>query len=417
MRFWKPAEPASARPRACRRIVFVWVAIVVGSAFPGSATPPYTPASDDEVLERIPRGVRSAEVRRRREDLANDPENLKDSVSLARSYLETARVEGDARFLGYAQSILGPWWNQASPPAEVRLARAEVFVSRFEFQRAADELEAVLAAEPGHLEASVALVDVLLARGEVTRAREHLEGIRTRLDPQAGLVMEARIERLSPRLDVSVRDLADSLATNGVAGGGAMPAAERRRALALLADASWQRGAVDAAAIHFEELRRLGGRDVRRLLAEADFELARGRHEAVVESLEGESAHDGLALRLLEAWKRRGETDAGGRERYEELRRQVEKRLEDRRGRGDMSVLPDEVRYWVRIRADAARAVERAEELWSIRRTLDDARIVLEAARLGENPALRDKVAAWSTRLGVNDARLGPSSGGERTSP
>ena len=48
-----------------------------------------------------------------------DPENLRDSLAMARVYLDIARFEGDARYLGHAQSILGPWWDRPNPPPSV----------------------------------------------------------------------------------------------------------------------------------------------------------------------------------------------------------------------------------------------------------------------------------------------------------
>ena len=135
--------------------------------------------------------------------------------------------------------------------------------------------------------------------------------------------------------------------------------------------------------------------------------MDRDRPEAVIALAKGESAHDGLAVRLLEAWKRRGESDPEAVARFEALRRQLEKRLEDRRARGDASALPEEVRYWVRVRPDPVRASERAEELWAVRRTLDDARWVLEAANLSESSGLRDRVGAWLRLHDIQEPRRG----------
>lgn len=365
------------------------------------AAAPYTPTSDDEVLERLPRGLRSADLRRERAELADDPENLRDSLSMAASYLETARVEGDPRFLGYTQSILGPWWNQASPPSDVRVMRAAVFAIGFEFDRALAELDLVQAGEPGHIGAGVARVEVCLARGDLDGAARALELAASGMSPGAVAIARARCERGGPRLDAAVESLEKALASPA-----GWSATERHAALVLLADLAMQRGTWDEAAARFGDLRRLGKRDVRALALESDFELGRGTPQTVVERLKGEAGHDGLAVRLLEAWMARGEGDADDMNRREELRRQVEKRLTDRRARGDVSVLPEAVRYWVRVQPDPARAVERAGELWAVRRTSDDARWVLEAARLGKDGALRKRVAEWVTGTGVQDARL-----------
>lgn len=421
MRSSDPAETARRRHRALwrPRIAVAAVLLFLGSASgPAGFAEPYTPVSDDEVLERIPRGVRSADLRRDREELASDPENLRDSVSMAGSYLETARTEGDARFLGYAQAILGPWWNQATPPLDVRLIRATVFAATFEFDRALGELDAVLTSEPDHPGAWAARVEVCLARGDFEAARSALERARAGMSDGEWTVALARCARSAGELAAAVAGLEPFAApAPAVDRGPDLDVDLRHAALAALAHLRLRQGRGGDAATCFAGLRGLGRRDVRLLGAEADFELDRDRAEAVVELLKGETAHDGLAVRLLEAWKRRNETEPAAVARFEELRRQVEKRLEDRRSRGDASSLPDEVRYWLRVRPDAGKAAERAGELWGVRRTLEDAALVIEAARFGGRTEPEAAVRSWAERQGVRDARLeltaGPGGAGE----
>lgn len=395
---WDPTFTTVRGRRFLRGVVLASAVLISCSA--GAAA--YTPASDDEVVERLPAGLRSSQWRQDRAALADDPENLSDSVSMARSYLETARTEGDSRFLGYAQSILAPWWNQSSPPADVRLIRAEVFASAFEFDRAMLELDAVLASEPARGPALVGRVEVLLARGDVDGARRAFEPAKATMTPRAAAWVQSRFDRGSPRLAEAVASAERLVFELGAEAG----AGERYTTLAWLAELQMQQGRWDEASARFAELRRLGKRDVRVLALEADGLLDRGQPEEVLERLKGETAHDGLAVRLLDAWMRRGRVDEAEAGRRDEVRRQVEKRLADRRARGDASALPEEVRYWVRVEPDGAKAVAYAGELWAVRRTLDDARWVAEAARLGNHAALRKAVTDWMTRLGVQDARL-----------
>ncbi len=380
------------------------MALVVAILLPWAALAadgPYTPTSDDEVLERLPVGLRSADLRRERAALADDPENLRDSVSMAWSYLETARSEGDARFLGYTQSILAPWWHLTSPPEDVRLARAAVFEITLELDRALAELDTVLSGNPDLATALAARREVCLERGDIAGARKALEAGRAAMSSREATLADARCDRWTGRLGEAVVSLEAILAEDG---GGSV--AERYATLALLAELLMQQGRWDDAGARFAEMRRLGKRDVRVLALEAEFDLRRGRFEDVMERLKGETGHDGLAVRLLEAWNRRDAADPAEAERRAVLQRQVEKRLADRRARGDASALPDALRYWLRVRLDPEKAVERAGELWAIRRTLDDARLILEAARLDDDDGLASRVTDWLERTGVTDARL-----------
>jgi predicted Zn-dependent protease len=61
------------------------------------------------------------------------PGNLKLAAALAQRYIEQARLEGDPRYLGYAESVLGPWWKQAQPPSEILVLRATLRQSTHQF--------------------------------------------------------------------------------------------------------------------------------------------------------------------------------------------------------------------------------------------------------------------------------------------
>lgn len=143
-------------------------------ALPLLRAEPYTPASDDEVLERLPAGFRRAEARRDQDNLANDPENLRESVTLANSYLETARAEGDGRYYGFAQAVLSPWWDRDPMPPEVLFLRGRIRVGQWAFESAAQDLDRLLAQQPSHAGAQRLRFDIAVARGEFDLAERLL---------------------------------------------------------------------------------------------------------------------------------------------------------------------------------------------------------------------------------------------------
>src|SRR5258706_15806769 len=82
-----------------------WIAHSVSAA-------PYTPASDAQVLERLP--MRPADpvarrLRTLRADLAARPNDESLAADLARAYFDLAMAEGDPRYIGYAEAALRPW--------------------------------------------------------------------------------------------------------------------------------------------------------------------------------------------------------------------------------------------------------------------------------------------------------------------
>jgi hypothetical protein len=77
-------------------------------AFSASAAP-YIPASESQVLERLPFKANdpiAREMGQLRADLGRDPNNADTAVALAWRYYELVAEEGDPRYLGYAQAAL-----------------------------------------------------------------------------------------------------------------------------------------------------------------------------------------------------------------------------------------------------------------------------------------------------------------------
>ena len=72
---------------------------------------------------------------------------------MATAYIRASRVEGDPRFLGYAQAALGPWWTQPAAPTTVLVLRATIRQSRHEFDAAVADLDRVLQRDPKHAQA------------------------------------------------------------------------------------------------------------------------------------------------------------------------------------------------------------------------------------------------------------------------
>ncbi|MEK6634454.1 MAG: hypothetical protein AABY94_14125, partial [Nitrospirota bacterium] len=100
---------------------------------------PYRPQHNEQVLERL--SVKrtdpvTRELSRLRATLSRQPEHLDAAVSLATKLIEQARSDGDPRFLGQAQAILAPWWNQTDAPPAVLLLRATIRQNAHEFDLA-----------------------------------------------------------------------------------------------------------------------------------------------------------------------------------------------------------------------------------------------------------------------------------------
>jgi tetratricopeptide (TPR) repeat protein len=372
--------------------------ICLGSCL--AAAEPFIPASDDEVLERLPEGVSAAQLRRQRAELTEDPDNLRDSLALARGYVDTAATEGDPRYLGYAQSMLAPWWSQPEPPTDVLVLRAAIRQALQDPGPALRDLELALNRDPAHAPAWVARAGIHLALADYPAARRDLASALGKAPPLVVDTLGATLGSLTGTAAESAARLERRLAAAGDA-----PAEQRQPALAALAEILARLGRPDEARRRFEEALALARRDVRVLAAWADFELEAGRPAVVIERLQPEAAADALLLRLVLAQQARGPQDAADARALAERTQQLAARFEARQRRGETPGR-DEARFTLHVLGQPAGALKLAAANWQTRRGPGDARVLLEAALAAQEPAAARPAAEWFTTNRVEDVQL-----------
>ena len=393
------SAPPTCRGRSCLHTGGGWA--VIGMAWVLSAmvgAQPYTPRHDDEVLERLQPGTGGAEVRRQREELANDPENLRDSLDLARSYIVGFGTEGDRRFLDFARAVLGPWSGTVQAPPGVLALRGCIRLVEWEYDAALRDFREVLARDPENLEARRGAIAACLSRADFAEAGRLLGAWPSGVASLDRALCEARLGRMGNGLTEARARLAAALAQAG----GTDPG-RRSEVWILLADLALQAGDTASASTHFASCAALGHRDVATFEALTDWYLATKRSADVLALLAPESPLDSYVLRLAEAWQTVPPPDSREDDRRRVLIHQLEQRLQARRRRGDASGISLELRFRTRIRPDSAAARELARELWRVRRDLADVGWILRAA----DKALRAEVEVWLQRHQIQDVRLG----------
>ena len=147
-----------------------------------ASSEPYFPTDDAQVLERLSFKASdpvSRELATLRTDLGRHPRNLESAVKLATRYIERGRSEGDPRFLGQAQAILSPWWNEPTPPPAALLLRATIQQNAHEFNEALADLDQVLAAQPTNAQAWLTKAAILQVQARYDDARRACQAART----------------------------------------------------------------------------------------------------------------------------------------------------------------------------------------------------------------------------------------------
>jgi tetratricopeptide (TPR) repeat protein len=397
------------RRGAAALVVLVLAVITVGAAVGGGAPDPgpaagpagpRRPASEDEVLARVPAraadGVRGTRERLARR-LAEDAGDVDAAVELARLHVLAARRDGDPRLLGRAQGVLGAWWDDPRPPPEVLLLRATIRQSRHEFDVALADLERLAAVVPGDPQVWLTRSVVL---GVLGRYQDGLDGC-TRLE---GLASSLVMAACRAPLDGVLGRARPAAAALGAAMGAARSPGERAWALSLLGDLARWRGDEPAAEDRFREALAADAGDGYARTALADLLLDGDRPGEAAALVAGRDSDDAMLLRRALAEHAAGAAgDAGpGGGAVTAMRA----RLAASRARGDAVHAREEARFVLAVDGDAPRALALATDNWRVQREPADARVLLEAALAAGDRAAAAPVLAWLGATGFEWPRL-----------
>lgn len=394
---------ASTPPHTASRLRAPRLALILLLALAGSLqAAPFTPASDEEVVERLPARPGLAE-RRARAELQRDPSRLPLALSVAREAIDRARREGDPREYGAAQAALSPWWAQREAPAPVRLLRATILQARHEFAPALLDLQALAgdASLPAALRAQAGLtqVAVLQVQGRLAEAARACRALQAPELGAAGAglaraaeVCAVEIDSLRGDLDPRQADLRlDALARQ----------APDDRWLALVRAELAVRLGDDTEAERLLSQAAGQGGDPYAQAARADWLLDRGRAaEALAAVSVGPVEADALQLRRAIALHRLGDARAAA------VLSGMTARLDAARRRGEPH-LREEARLALDVGRDPARAWTLAQENWAGQREPADAVLLWRSAlRAGQTAQAVRLLQAWTRDPARVDVRL-----------
>ena len=360
---------------------------------------PFTPARDDEVVQRLPTRLDAA-ARQQRTRLARDPQQLPLALATAQTAIERARRFGDPRELGQAQGALAPWWGLADPPPAVRLLRATVRQSQHDFAAALTDLEALSAdgAVPLAVQAQAGLTraSVLQVTGRWAEARRVCESLQAlRFEP-----LGAVLSRLARACVAELRSLQGQPRQAAADLTTLAREAPGDRWLALLRAELAQRMGDDAAARTHFRVAVSADAEVYAVAAQADWLLDRGQlREALALVDTGDTEADALLLRRAIALHRLGDA------RAPTAVAAMKARLDAARLRGEVHAR-EEARLALEALNEPARALTLAVENWAQQKEPADAVLLARAAVAAGRPEAAGPVRALVREAGWSDVRL-----------
>ncbi len=352
---------------------------------------PFLPTDDAQVLERLPsRSLpQFGELKALQANAAQAPDNLARALPLATAYIRASRLDGDPRFLGYAQAALAPWWKDPEAPTKVLVLRATILQSSHQFAAALADLDHVLQREPRNVQAILTRATILGVQGRHADARSDCARLSGVAPPVYGAICTAAIDSVTGKALEAYQSLQRAL--------DATPRSDQAGRLwgeTLLGEIAHRRGD-PAAEAHFRAALAVGDRDAYLLGAYGDWLLDQGRPGDAIVLLQNENRNDTLLLRLALAQQalRRPEAAAS----IESLRA----RFDASHQRGDTVHARENARFELALRGDAKSALNYALDNWSVQREPADLRILAESAAAANDAAALAIVQRWLAETGI----------------
>ncbi|PJJ18021.1 hypothetical protein SAMN05216517_101358 [Janthinobacterium sp. OK676] len=360
---------------------------------------PYTPKDGSAVIEQLPRRADATQLALRslRQQLDAKPQDLALASGLAQRYIALARSDTDPRYLGYAQAALAPWWRQAAPPVPVRLLRATILQSTHRFGPALQDLDAVIAQEPGNGQAWLTRATVLTVQGDYAKATASCARLSALTTQLVTVTCLANIASVTGRAAASERLLELTLQRSA----GAAPELESWAAT-LLAEMATRRGEWALAEARYTKALAQQPRDSYLLGAYADFLLDRQRPQEVAKLLKEQQRIDALLLRYALALQALPSQQPA----FLAAKAELAARFNAAMQRGDTVHQREQARFALFLQQDIPVALQLAQKNWAIQKEVPDMRILLEASLAARNYAAAQPVLAWIAANGVEDVAL-----------
>jgi tetratricopeptide (TPR) repeat protein len=347
-------------------------AIALALTSPTAAAAPFTPASDSEVVERLPASATDPSVRRvgsLRKQLAARPDDAALRLEIAKRYFDLAMAQGDPRYVGYASAAIAPLAPTAANNAGYWLARGLIQQYSHDFAGALQSLAKAAELDPRSPEPIAWQAAIQMVQARYPEALSFCTQLVPLAHPLYAQGCAAYVQASTGHLATAYESLSREFVASGP-----LPPELALWLRTRLAEMAIRLQRFDEAQAHFTEALRLGITDQFLLGAYSDFLLAQQRPAEVVTLLADWERSDVLLLRLALAGRAINDPRAAG------WATQLRDRFAAAALRGDRLHEQEAARFELDIEGNAQKAVDLATRNYEEQKEPRDAEILMRAA-------------------------------------
>jgi hypothetical protein len=372
----------------------ILAAVTVFFSTPTSAAP-FTPASDSEVVERLPGRASDPAIRRvdsLRKQLAARPDDVALRVDIARRYFDLAMAQGDPRYVGYASAALAPLAKTNPDNADYAMALGLIQQFSHAFEPALASLAKASALNPTSAEPLLWRSAIYMVQARYTEAAAECTRATPLAEPLVGAGCSAYVQATSGQLDTAFESLAAAVKASPQAAPELLLWQNTR-----LAEMAWRLQRFDAAESYFKTALRQGVTDQFLLGAYADFLIARQRPLEAIKLLTDWERSDILLLRLALAGR------VAKDPRADDWAKQLRERFQAANQRGDRLHEQEAARFELDIEGNAVKALALASKNYAVQKEPRDAEVLMRAALAARQPKDAQPAIDWLRNSAYQD--------------
>jgi hypothetical protein len=362
-----------------------------------SSAAPFTPASDAEVVERLPvasdPALRTVESLRRQ--LASRPADPALRLDIGERYFELAMAQGDPRYVGYAMSTIAPLEKAASGDTRYWLVRGQLQQYSHDFDGALASLKRASELAPDAVDPVAWRAAIYMVQAQYALAAHECDQLAKIAPPLFAQGCTAYVRGTTGQLIPAYDLLSKAVAAEQDIPPGLMLWAQTRLAEMAVRLQRW-----GDAERHYRVALAQGLTDQFLLGSYADFLLLRERPREVLQLLAGWERSDILLLRLAIAGR------AAGDPRAADWAAQLKDRFEAAARRGDRLHEQEAARWSLEIEHDPPRALAYAKSNYTQQKEPRDAEVLLRAALAAKQPQAAEPALQWLESSGYEDPSL-----------
>lgn len=347
---------------------------------------PFTPASDSEVVERLPLASdpSARRVESLRRQLAARPGDNALRIEVARQYFELAMAQGDPRLVGYAAATIASMAATAADNADYWFIQGLLQQYSHNFEGSLQSLAKAAQlnpAAPGPLSWRSA---VLMVQARYPEALAECERLAPLAEPLLALGCRTFVKATTGELRPSFDAMQQALKATRNASPELLLWLYTR-----LGEMAVRLSQPDVAEDFFTKALKLGLTDQYLLGAHADLLLARKRPAEVIQLLERWERSDVLLLRLALAGKAAQHPKAG------DWAVQLRDRFAAAALRGDRLHEQEAARFALDVEGNPSQALALATNNYQVQKEPRDAEILMRAALAADKAAAASPALEW----------------------